>query len=345
MCRILLPLRRMKALAIRLFQSMRADSRPLWLRIVQLLISICVLGFVYVRLSQEDWQSWQTHLPQSGSALAFIAFCLCLAPLNLGLETRKWQLLIQPYYPQIGFRQLFKAVLAGMASGIFTPNRIGEYAGRIMSLPKGFRLEAGTHTLVNRLLQMYATVLFGSLSWWGLWWNETDRLREIFPFSVVLVDGISIFLGLVCGLCLLVLWRPQASLLLLRVDRLPWRFAQRVAEALLAIDAPALRRAQLLAILRYTVFSGQYLLLLFAFGYEGNISLILGLIALCFLIKSLLPSIALTELGVRESVALWLMGAFGIGAFNIVSSTFLLYVCNLMLPSLLGLFYIYRIRA
>ncbi|MEM6344972.1 MAG: lysylphosphatidylglycerol synthase transmembrane domain-containing protein [Bacteroidota bacterium] len=335
----------MKSFALRLYQSLRADSSPLWLRVAQLLITIGVLGFVYHRLSQEDWQDWSTRLPNTLWQQAFLLLTIALIPANLGLETRKWQVLVRTYYPQISFLQLFRAVLAGMATGIFTPNRIGEYAGRVMSLPQGFRLEAGTHTLVNRLLQMLATLLVGTLSWLGLWYVEGAQFSTLIGIDERFALGIGAVLSLCVMLYFWILLRPQWLLQLVRLHRWELPFVQRIYQALIGLETKQIVKALGLAILRYAVFTTQYILLLYAFGYEGSLLLILGLIGLCFLIKSLLPSIALTELGVRESVALWLMGAFSVAAFTIVGSTFILYICNLILPSLLGLYFVYRIRA
>ncbi|MFK7924938.1 MAG: YbhN family protein [Bacteroidia bacterium] len=335
----------MKAFAIRLYQSLRTDTRPLWLRLVQLLITLSVLGFVYHRLQQENWQDWRQHLPDTLWQQACVLLTIFLIPINLGLETRKWQCLIRHYYPEVKFSQLFKAVLAGMATGIFTPNRIGEYAGRVMSLPEGFRLEAGTHTLVNRLLQMMATLLVGTLSCFGLWFYGRAELSHLIDINIPLASTIGAALILCVGLFGLILLNPQRWLSLFRIDRWDLPFVQRIHAALLSLETHQILQALGLALFRYAVFTTQYLLLLYAFGYEGSILLALALVGLCFLLKSLLPSIALTELGVRESVALWLMGGFGVAAFTIVGSTFLLYICNLILPSLLGLVFVYRIRA
>ncbi|MEL7530563.1 MAG: lysylphosphatidylglycerol synthase transmembrane domain-containing protein [Bacteroidota bacterium] len=345
MWRFPLPLGRMKSFAIRLYQSLRADTSPLWLRVAQFLITVCVLGFVYHRLSQEDWQDWSSRMPNALWQQGFLLLTVMLIPLNLGLETRKWQVLVRSYYPQITFLQLFKAVLAGMATGIFTPNRIGEYAGRVMSLPQGFRLEAGTHTLVNRLLQMMATLLVGTLSWFGLWYFGQPQFRDLIGIDTPLALGIGGILVLSVLIFLWILLRPQWLLMAFRIHRWDLPFVQRIYTALLGLGTPQILSALGLALLRYAVFTTQYVLLLYAFGYEGILMLALGLIGLCFLIKSLLPSIALTELGVRESVALWLMGAFSIAAFTVVGSTFILYICNLILPSILGLYFVYRIRA
>ena len=56
---------------------------------------------------------------------------ILLAFLNWGLEARKWQVLLKPIQ-QINFFRAYKSVLSGLALSLNTPNRMGEYGGRIL---------------------------------------------------------------------------------------------------------------------------------------------------------------------------------------------------------------------
>ena len=53
--------------------------------------------------------------------------------LNWSIEAIKWRLLIKKMQP-ITFIEALKGVLSGVAVGTFTPNRIGEFGGRILYL-------------------------------------------------------------------------------------------------------------------------------------------------------------------------------------------------------------------
>ncbi|MEM6263500.1 MAG: hypothetical protein AAGI38_13390 [Bacteroidota bacterium] len=61
------------------------------------------------------------------------------------------------------------------------------------------------------------------------------------------------------------------------------------------------------------------------------------MIGLIFFAKSLVPSVALTELGIRESIALTVMGLFDVSPITAFTSTFVLYILNLILPAIAGL--------
>ena len=51
--------------------------------------------------------------------------------INWGLEARKWQVLLEPIQ-KMSFIRAFKSVLGGLALSLNTPNRMGEYGGRIL---------------------------------------------------------------------------------------------------------------------------------------------------------------------------------------------------------------------
>src|SRR5882672_7911549 len=66
--------------------------------------------------------------------------------LNWGIEARKWQLLMRPL-EKISLARSFKAILAGLALALNTPNRIGEYGGRILYVHEGHRIQAVSLTI------------------------------------------------------------------------------------------------------------------------------------------------------------------------------------------------------
>src|SRR5512135_2918364 len=56
---------------------------------------------------------------------------ISLVFVNWGIEARKWQVLLRTMQP-FNFFTAYKSVLSGVTLSINTPNRIGEYGGRIL---------------------------------------------------------------------------------------------------------------------------------------------------------------------------------------------------------------------
>lgn len=306
-------------------------GHPRWQWAIRLSVSLLALGYVAWRVwvERETLSLSQQWLQQP----AWLLLALGLLPLNLGLEAAKWRCLLRSQGLTCARGEAFGAILAGAATGLFTPNRLGDYAGRLLHLPPGHRLWAAVHTFVCRIAQMAITLLLGALA---LGWLATTS-PHLPPWLAV---SYPVWLGLASGLALLAAvgfaW-PQPFQHLLR--RMPLRGALllRAQEALACVPVRTLRRVWGLSLLRGAVFTAQYAALLLAFGGQMGGPLALALASITLLLKSLAPSVTLAELGVRESVALAVMSLADMPAPVIVAATFALFLINLILPALGGL--------
>jgi len=79
---------------------------------------------------------------------------------NWGIEARKWQLLMMPVQV-MSFIHAFKSVLCGVTLSLNTPNRIGEYAGRVLFVEEGKRLTAVSLSIAGGIAQLIITVMAG----------------------------------------------------------------------------------------------------------------------------------------------------------------------------------------
>jgi len=81
-----------------------------------------------------------------------------------------------------------------------------------------------------------------------------------------------------------------------------------------------------------------------AFGFEGDTTELLIRIALVYLGSTIVPSFALAELGVRESLAVILLPAAGIDPAVAFIATLLVWIINILLPSIAGMVLFFRSR-
>jgi uncharacterized membrane protein YbhN (UPF0104 family) len=228
-----------------------------------------------------------------------------------------------------------RAVLAGMSTGLVTPNRVGEYAGRVLHLAPGQRWEAVGLTFMDRLCQMLVTLLMGAL-------------------------GISMgagLLGVPLGLALAAVGIPALAVLIFLlfsarigsaawVHRIKWTWLQKLLRPLALTRRTLMLKVMGLSLLRYAVFSTQYILLLAAFSPEPlALQTMILFVLLVFLGKSVLPVVSgLGELGVRESLALAYAGLLGISEPVALQATFLLFVVNILLPAVVGIPFVQGMR-
>src|SRR5690606_33009374 len=106
-------------------------------------------------------RSWQ-HIKQSfhGSMIWNLVAVFFLMLLNWSLETFKWKLAVSKVQ-QVDFFTAFRAVLSGVSFSVTTPNRVGEYLGRVLYMKEGNRLKAISLTITGSISQLIITLIMG----------------------------------------------------------------------------------------------------------------------------------------------------------------------------------------
>ena len=262
-----------------------------------------------------------------------IWLALLLMPVNWAFETIKWQILVNSEYP-FPFKSAFKSVLSGISLSLNTPNRIGEYGGRILYLAPAYRLKGIFLNLVSSVSQLLVTLVAGLLAFVVLR-NELLAANGVMPnkdwwfWFVFLVAGF-VTVGLTIlyfRMHLLVKWLQKIPLVKERFS-----FSDAVK------DLPVKTSIVLIgySMLRFVVFATQYVLLWQALGVEMSLQHSYAGVAVIFFIMSVVPTIALIELGLRGKVALGVMGLFSNNAAAILTGTISVWMLNLIVPATLG---------
>lgn len=249
---------------------------------------------------------------------------VALMVLNWVLETAKWRLMVQKVEP-IGFWKAFMAVLCGVTFTMFTPNRMGEYGGRFLFLKEPLRPAAFQATLLGSIAQIIATLFFGVIGL-GLYFNRSD--------SGFLSHSIFGLLWIMVAVPLLLVVYFNADVIL---GKLP--FKERWNNILfnwVHYSTTELWAALLMALARYSVYAIQFLLLLQVFTSKPSFDLWHATgVTLVFLIQTVVPSIALFDLGIRGNAAIALLDN-GTAAAQVLAAAYCLWFVNLVLPALIG---------
>lgn len=301
----------------------------------KLLSFLLKTAFTAVALGYAGWRIWKDrndfayaldHL--SDTHLPFLFLSLFLVTANLGVETLKWRLLVKPVYPSLSFGRAVKAVLAGMATGLVTPNRIGEYAGRVLLLEPGKRWEAVSLTFIDRLCQMLITLLMGGVAL-NIYHGQAQTPQW--------VSALVLLAPAIITVCFLLFSERAGRWLVGKNFRAVW--LSKMVAPIQYLRRVMLLQVLALSLLRYLIFTSQYVLLLYAFSAEPpGLDTCIQFVLLVFLGKSVLPVFSgLGELGVRESLALVWAGILGISDPVALQATFLLFVINILLPALAGI--------
>ncbi|MGV3541282.1 MAG: lysylphosphatidylglycerol synthase domain-containing protein [Rufibacter sp.] len=281
--------------------------------------------------------TWQTLQAVWSQKQVAVVAAFLLLPLNWGLEAFKWQYLSQKI-EKISFLKAYRAVLVGLTLGFVTPNRVGDYAGRILTMHRHNRTDAIGAILLGRLCQLYATVFMGSAAV-GYF---------VFKFYVPLATplGLSVMctLLLVNGWLLALLFSFRWAIALL--EKVPFLRKWVHYFAVVGQFAPnELRQVLWWSGVRYVVFMAQYVVLLWAFGVSLSMEQYVWGVAGTFLLKSMVPSInALADIGMRELSAMHFFGLMGQDPLLVLGASLSLWALNIALPSVLGLIFVLPLK-
>lgn len=271
--------------------------------------------------------------------------CLLML-LNWALEALKWKLLIRKS-ENISFLRSLKAVFTGVSVGTFTPNRIGEFLGRSFLLDQSHPWKVFFMTMVGSFGQLLATIVCGAAGFLFFSFRYSG-----FSTGITYLDLLILFFAIVAVL-LLVLLFFNISL----VDELFGKWIRRrrpefakYLHVIAEYNTGDLMKVLLLSFGRYAVFSFQMIVLLRFFQLPVPVFDTLIFTSVSYLVMAMIPSVALSEIGVRGSVNLYFFGYFWNGTMGaeaslaLLSSSTLLWLINLVVPAILGTFFVYHLR-
>lgn len=303
---------------------------------------------------QPDWRQSLDQIRKAveGPRRWEIAMVVFLMPLNWGIEARKWQLLIRPV-ERIPFLNAFKAVLTGTTLASFTPNRMGEYLGRILYIPEGSRLRAISLTITGSIAQLLITLLAGLT---GMLYLRNElihpgpsgsaamhaaRSLHVLPFWM---DALFFMvLGLLSALTIIYF---RLSWLVGLLNKIPaWEKYKKYIKVREGFGVNILVRILFLSLLRYAVFMIQYQLLFQVFGTGLTALQVWGGMSVVFLVMAIVPTFTfLTELGLRWEASIQIIELFSGNTVGIFATSFGIWLVNLIIPALAGSLLILSIK-
>lgn len=303
----------------------------------RLLMSLLFLGLVYIVylkvFKDADWYaeveaSW---LIAKEKSFSWVILLVSLTLINFSLEGLRWQQLLTHIH-KISWVKAIQSVFSGVTFAIITPNKIGDFAGRIIYLPPNKKLAGALATLVGGLAQTTVTFIFGiaSLSFFN-YYHPSSWAKTL--LGVAVLGLVAILWGYFNMHRLGGLAKKNKSIRILRTAL--WtlsRFDKRQLLKVLGISA-----------LRFTCYNLQFILLIHVLGAGLIWYKALFLVPLMFWLITLIPSFFLADIGVRSFITYLVFIEPGIVENEVVmiGSSLVIWLFNLILPALIGLIFIF----
>lgn len=302
-----------------------------WARLLKAALAVLVLGFLIYYVEPEDMRR-----AAAGADPWWIAAAVLLMPLNLFLEGLVWHRLLRRIAPAAERLRSYGALLAGYSLGFFTPARAGDYAARAFYVDHPDRWEVAAIVAVHKGMAVVVRVVGGACAL-VLFVVFLEARRET-AWVVLTVCG-SVVAILLIGLTLRPAW---AHFILHRL--LPFDVVRRRLAFVQYVDSAEAARLLSIDAARYGVYVTQFVFLVHALSPRPGIGIAYVGVALIFFTKSLLPSITLMDLGIREGAAVFFLGTLGFPEAAALNAALLVFGINLILPAMVGFPLVLRMR-
>jgi hypothetical protein len=310
------------------------------------LVFLLLSWFIWRQIvRQPDWRGSLNKVcrAMTGSQQWKLWLVVVLMPLNWGIEARKWQLALRPV-GGISYRNAFKAIFTGATLASFTPNRIGEYLGRILYVKEGKRLASISLTIVCSIAQLLITLAIGMA---GLFYMRYTLHQQGSPGRPHLEFWLNTLLGVAFLLWVsltIIYFRLSRVLKILKKIPGSGKYLAYI-KVLENFDATILLWILFLSFARYIVFIVQYGLVFPLFGVFLSLGQTWGGVSVVFLVMALVPTFTfLTELGLRWEASIQALELFSTNTVGIFAASFAIWLINLIIPALIGSLLILSIK-
>ena len=289
--------------------------------LVKIFIVVGAFYFIYNELANNDQLDWTKFLivfnkNQSVLGILFIVF---LSFQNRFLEILKWQNLVQTI-KTISVAEATKQVLAALTAGIFTPNGIGEYAGKALYYEKDKTAEIVFLNFVCNGIQLILTIFFGIIG--------------------LLYLGFGVWVAEILGLFAIII----TILLLLKKVKIKGYSINDFFVKLKTIPKAIHRKNILMATGRYLTFSHQYYFLFLAFDVHLPYWSMMATIATVYFLASSLPNFQFLDFAIKGSIGIYFYNLLGVNQWIVVFITTLMWFLNIVIPIVIGSFYVLNFK-
>lgn len=297
--------------------SISHKAKQLLVLLIKLLIVGGAFYFIYDQLAHNDLLNWVLFLEKfnKNKSVLGIALIIILSILNRFFEILKWQNLVAVLQPITLFEATNQA-LSALTAGLFTPNGIGEYAGKALFFEKSQAKKIIFLNLICNGAQVLVSVLFGII---GLLY------LGYFKWDLILISFIIGVLILVFVLKKVKIKGYSIEILVQKLNEIPRTIHQ---------------KNFYLAIFRYMVLSHQYYFLFLAFDIQLPYFTLMAAIASVYFLASSLPTFQFLDFAVKGSVALYFFGLLGVNEWIVVFISTLIWFLNLVLPAVIGSYFV-----
>jgi len=301
-------------------------------------VNILKLGFglliLYLIFTTIDNKNIRSDITNSITKFTIVSYGLIIIVtllqfINWTIEALKFKYILKRKKITISNKEAIASIYLGNATGIVTPDRLGNFIGRFLYLQKINKTLVTSATTLGNYAQLVSTITFALLSATLL-----SQLETKIKLSLVSSEVLLIFTFIIWVASVIILFYPK--ILVKQILKFKW-FEKRKAdiEYLNELTKKECLIILIFGLLRYIIFIVQFYIVLNVFGISIILIDTLIFSGILYLLTTLVPSPFLGNLGTREYFSILLLSNFHKSGLVIIASLSI-WVINIAIPALIG---------
>lgn len=302
--------------------------------------AILVLAFIFIYRRIND----NTNLLRFENLLkgidrgraVFIMSCVVLLMfVNWVAEAFKWKYITRELV-SITTWQSIEAVFCGLTWAIFTPNRLGEYGGRVMFLPNRKRIHGMFVMAIGSFGQNVITNVLGLTAL--IWFTFT-----FLHINIAISLGLSV--AAIGFMALMLVFYFNIGWLVTLLNRIKFlKKYHRFFDIIGQYKTAELLNIMWFCLTRFFVFSFQYYLVIHLLLPDMPVFPMMMMVFNMFFIQSALPSLDLLDAGVRSMTASVFFAYITNQNIAVMAAVSSIWFINLIFPAILGSVFVLKLR-
>lgn len=306
-------------------------------------ILLLLLGYYIFYIRKNDtistYQAWISLNPFNGLNTLLLIFSFLLMPLNWYLEACKFKILFKGKKQYSHFK-FIKIIFGGIVFALITPLKLGEYAGRLVQINRNEWAAGLWATFISNCFQWIILGVFGILGFqFMVSYLNIINISELYVVNVLL---------LLVTILLIYFFKKRHLGFTFLLRMIPGKYSKLIGEYDIRKFKPEtvdIIKVLVFGALRCLTYTIQLVLLLKFFGTNLNVFLLIWGVFTIYLFQLLLPFLNWLGLIGRTGIAIFVLKSIGVNEMITGISTFVLWGINMVLPSILGLYFIFQYRS